>query len=96
MKITEKDVEHVATLARLRFKEDEVNLFTQQLNDILEYFEKLKNINTKNIDPSTHAVNLSNVFREDEVRSSLPSDESLKNAPDSEQTYFKVPKIIEV
>jgi aspartyl-tRNA(Asn)/glutamyl-tRNA(Gln) amidotransferase subunit C len=96
MKITKKDVEHVATLARLRFKEDEVNLFAQQLNDILEYFEKLRNINTTNVNPSTHAVNLTNAFREDNVKSSLPSDESLKNAPDSEQTYFKVPKIIEV
>ena len=78
MQITKKDVEHVATLARLRFKEDEVNLFTQQLNDILEYFEKLKNVNTTDVEPSTHAVNLSNAFREDDVKTSLASDESLK------------------
>ena len=96
MQITKKDVEHVATLARLRFKEDEVNLFTQQLNDILEYFEKLKNVNTTDVEPSTHAVNLSNAFREDDVKTSLASDESLKNAPDSEQSFFKVPKMIEV
>jgi len=96
MKITKKDVEHVAALAHLRFKEDEVNLFTKQLNDILENFEKLKNVDTTDVEPSTHAVNLSNVFREDDAGNSLPSDESLKNAPDSEQSYFKVPKIIEV
>ena len=96
MKITNKDVEHVATLARLRFDKEEVGLFTDQLNKILGYFEKLKNVDTTNVAPSTHAVDLSNAFREDAVKKSLPSDESLKNAPDSEQSFFKVPKIIEV
>jgi aspartyl-tRNA(Asn)/glutamyl-tRNA(Gln) amidotransferase subunit C len=96
MKITKKDVTHVATLARLQFKEDEISKFAHQLNNILEYFEKLQNVDTTGVEPSTHAVNLSNVFREDIERKSLPSEKALKNAPDSEQSFFRVPKIIEV
>lgn len=96
MKITKKDVMHVATLARLQFKEDEISTFAHQLNNILEYFEKLQNVDTTGVESSTHAVNLSNVFREDIERKSLPSEKALKNAPDSEQSFFRVPKIIEV
>lgn len=96
MKITKKNVAQAATLARLRFKEDELELFTSQLNHILEYFGKLQDVDTTDVEPSTHAVQLSNTFREDVVKGSLSSNASLANAPDSEKSYFKVPKIIEV
>ena len=96
MNITRKDVEHVASLARLQFSPDELDLYTQQLNSILSHFQKLQNVDTTDVPPSTHAVALKNVFRPDAVRDSLPVEEALSNAPDSEQTCFKVPKIIEV
>jgi len=96
MKITKEDVKHVAKLARLRFTDEEIAPFTEQLNDILEYFEKLKNVDTSHVNPSTHAVNLTNAFREDVVKDSIPTEKALKNAPDTEKTYYKVPKIIQV
>jgi len=77
MKITKKDVMYVATLAHLQFKEDEISTFAHQLNNILEYFEKLQNVDTTDVEPSTHAVNLSNVFRGDIEQKSLPSDKAL-------------------
>ena len=95
MKITRSDVEHVAQLARLRFSEDQLALFTEQLDTLLSYFDKLQEVDTTGIEPSTHAVSMSNAFREDQVRLSSPEDDALKNAPASERGCFKVPKIIE-
>jgi aspartyl-tRNA(Asn)/glutamyl-tRNA(Gln) amidotransferase subunit C len=95
MKITRDDVEHVAALARLRFTEDELGLFTDQMNTILSYFDTLQQLDTTGVEPSTHAVNLLNAFREDLVRPSLAGEEALKNAPAHEHSCFKVPKIIE-
>ncbi len=96
MKISKKDVEHVASLARLQFSEEETALFTHQLNSILEYFEKLQNVDTTDVAPSFHAVDVRNAFRDDIPGDSLPVQESLKNAPEPVQSFFKVPKIIEV
>jgi len=96
MKIQRTDVEHVAGLARLRFQEHELDMFTRQLNDILEYFEKLQQVDTAHVAPATHAVSLSNAFREDDADNSLPAESALSNAPDTEGSFFKVPKIIEV
>ncbi len=95
MKITRNDVEHVAQLARLRFTEDQLALFTEQLNTLLSYFDKLREADTTGIEPSTHAVNLCNAFRKDLARQSLVEDDALRNAPASERGCFKVPKIIE-
>ncbi len=96
MNITRKDVEHVASLARLQFSPDELDLYTQQLNSILNHFQKLQNVDTTDVPSSTHAVDVNNAFREDTAGPSLTTEESLKNAPEAEQTCFKVPKIIEV
>jgi aspartyl-tRNA(Asn)/glutamyl-tRNA(Gln) amidotransferase subunit C len=96
MSITKKDVQYVAGLAHLQFSDSEVDCFVEQMGGILEYFKKLQDIDTTNVSPSTHAVSLSNAFREDETTDSLPTEEALKNAPETDQTYFKVPKIIEV
>ena len=95
MKVTKHDVEHVANLARLRFSDDEVPVFAEQLTGILDFFEKLQLVDTAGITPSTHAVNLTNALRNDEPKDCLPVDASLKNAPEAVQSYFKVPKIIE-
>ncbi len=95
MKITKTDVEHVARLARLRFAEDQLDLCTEQLNSILSYFDKLQELDTSGVEPSTHAVSLCNAFRDDLVKQSLPEEISLQNAPDSEHGCFKVPKVIE-
>ena len=95
MRITRIDVEHVAQLARLRFSEDQLVLFTEQLNTLLSYFDKLQEVDTTGIEPSTHAVSLCNAFREDLSRPSIVEDDALRNAPASERGCFKVPKIIE-
>jgi len=95
MKLTLEDVEHVALLARLKLSEEEKHLFTTQLAKILEYVEKLNELNTDEVEPLFHVVPLSNVFREDEVRPSLPLEKVLKNAPKSSHGCFNVPKIIE-
>jgi len=95
MKLTLKDVEHVALLARLELSEGEKKLFTTRLTKILEYPEKLDELNTDDVEPLFHVVPLSNVFREDEVKPSLPLEKVLKNAPKASHDCFNVPKIIE-
>ncbi|MDI3533756.1 MAG: aspartyl-tRNA(Asn)/glutamyl-tRNA(Gln) amidotransferase subunit [Thermosediminibacterales bacterium] len=95
MKISKKDVEHVANLARLHLDEQEKENYTKQLNSILEYMEKLNLLDTEDVPPTSHVIPLKNVFREDKVRDSLSNEEVLANAPDAEDGYFKVPKIIE-
>jgi aspartyl-tRNA(Asn)/glutamyl-tRNA(Gln) amidotransferase subunit C len=70
-------------------------VFTEQLNALLSYFDKLQEIDTTGVEPSTHAVAMCNAFREDMPRPSIVEDEALRNAPASERGCFKVPKIIE-
>jgi aspartyl-tRNA(Asn)/glutamyl-tRNA(Gln) amidotransferase subunit C len=93
--ITEKDVEYVAKLARLKLKEDQRHKFTGQLNSILEYIKKLNELDTSKVAPTSHVVPLQNVRRKDIVKPSVSTEDALKNAPDKEQGYFKVPAIIE-
>ncbi len=85
----------MARLARLKLSEEEKKIFSHQLNEILEYMEKLKTLNTENIEPTFHPLPLSNVWREDKVKKTLPQEEVLGNAPEKERGYFKVPRIIE-
>jgi len=95
MKITREQVENVARLAKLAISEREKELFTRQLGEILTYIEKLKELDTSKVDPTSHVLPIKNIFREDEVRPSLPREEILKNAPDRTEEFFRVPKIIE-
>ena len=95
MKISREEVEHVALLARLKFSEEEKGRFTFQMNSILEYMEKLGELDTARVEPTFHAVTRSNVFREDVFKPSLPRDLTLSNAPDGGSGLFQVPKIIE-
>ena len=95
MSISIQDVEHVAKLARLELKEEEKQQFTNQLNAILKYAEQLNQLNTDKVNPTSHAMKLSNVMREDVVRDSLPLEKVMLNAPDEEDGQFKVPAVLE-
>ena len=94
MPVTKKDVEHIAKLARLEFNEQQKEKLTQEMNDILGYIEKLNEVDTSNVEPLSHVIELSNVMREDEVKPSLSQKEALKNAPEKTEKFFKVPKVI--
>jgi aspartyl-tRNA(Asn)/glutamyl-tRNA(Gln) amidotransferase subunit C len=100
MAITKKDVEHVARLARLALTEEEKERYTAQLGQILGYVEKLSELNTKDIAPTSHVLPLANVWREDKVEPSTAltlgaPEDILANAPEREGSLFKVKKIIE-
>ncbi len=95
MKITKDEVEHVAKLARQAITAEETERYSQQLSNILTYIEKLKELDTSKVEPTSHVLPMKNIFREDEVRPSLPREEILKNAPDRTEEFFRVPKIIE-
>jgi aspartyl-tRNA(Asn)/glutamyl-tRNA(Gln) amidotransferase subunit C len=95
MGIDVKAVEHVANLARLELTDGEKQKFTQQLNAILKFAEKLNELNTDDVEPTTHVLKLSNVMREDEARPSISRDVALRNAPDEEEGQFKVPAVLE-
>jgi aspartyl-tRNA(Asn)/glutamyl-tRNA(Gln) amidotransferase subunit C len=94
VKITPSEVEHVADLGRLSFTPDEINSFSRHLNDILTYVATLERLDTSKVEPTSHVVELTNVFREDRTEPSLPVDESLSNAAENEGGTFIVPRII--
>jgi aspartyl-tRNA(Asn)/glutamyl-tRNA(Gln) amidotransferase subunit C len=89
------DVRKVALLARLKLSDAEAEHFASQLGDVLGYIKLLEEVNTEEIDPMVHAIELSNVFRRDEVRPSLPRDAALANAPKTDGRFFLVPQIID-
>lgn len=88
-------VRKVANLARLKLTDAEVADYASKLGSVLKYVDALNEVNTDGVEPMVHAVELSNVFRPDEVRESLPRDEALKNAPKTDGTFFLVPQILE-
>ncbi|MFP3867701.1 MAG: Asp-tRNA(Asn)/Glu-tRNA(Gln) amidotransferase subunit GatC [Desulfobacteraceae bacterium] len=94
MALTSKQVYHVAHLARLTLTAAEVELFTRQLNDILDHVEKLNGLDTSGVPPMAHVLEISNAFRADIVRDSLPREQSLQNAPAQERGGFLVPRVI--
>jgi aspartyl-tRNA(Asn)/glutamyl-tRNA(Gln) amidotransferase subunit C len=89
------DIKYVANLARLKLTPEEEQKLGSQLGNILGYIEKLKEVDVSGIEPTAHAFPLINVFRQDEVRPSLPHDEALRNAPSKSGGLFVVPKIVE-
>ena len=95
MSITIKDVEHVAKLARLDLSDQEKQQFNEQLNAILKYAQKLNELDTDNVPPTSHVLHVSNVMREDKVSPSLPIEKVLLNAPDEEEGQIKVPAVLE-
>jgi len=95
MKISNKDVEHVAKLARLGLSEDEKRSLTEQLTKILGYAETINKLDTKNVPPTSHAIPMKNVYRQDKVVAFENVKDITANAPDSEDNMFSVPKIME-
>jgi aspartyl-tRNA(Asn)/glutamyl-tRNA(Gln) amidotransferase subunit C len=95
MKISKEIVKPIAHLSRLEFKDGEIEIYQLQLSRILEYVEKLNEVDTKDVEPMSHVLSLNNIFREDMVKESLSREEALRNAPDSTDRFFRVPKIIE-
>ena len=95
MELTREEVYRVALLARLRLLPEEVEQLTEQLRNILQYMEQLGQLDTSEVEPFTHAVNISNPLREDIVSNTPNADAILANAPAKSETFFRVPKIIE-
>ncbi len=95
MKINREDVEHVARLARLALQPAELDALTGQMDAILDYVEKLNELDTEGITPTAHAVPMENAFREDLVKPSIGIARAQQNAPDKDGSCFKVPKVIE-
>lgn len=91
--ITIQDVEHVAKLARLELTEEEKELYTKQLGDVLEYVNQMNEVDTSNVEPMTQVVDFVNVMREDEVHYDNTKEELMANAPQEENGFFRVPKI---
>ncbi len=89
-----EEVEHVALLARLELNPEEVRLYQEQLSKILDYAQKLEELDTENIAPMAHVLPLQNVFRADEVGTHLDQELVLANAPERAGEFFKVPKIV--
>jgi aspartyl-tRNA(Asn)/glutamyl-tRNA(Gln) amidotransferase subunit C len=89
-----KEVEHVALLARLELTDKEKEVYSRQLSDILEHARKLQQLDTKDVPPTAHVLPLQNVLREDRVGEHLPPEKVLANAPDRQDDFFKVPRII--
>lgn len=95
MKITSEDVRHIASLSRLSLSDKEIETFSGQLSSIIEYVEQLNSLDTTNIEPTSHVIPLNNVMRDDIPAASLPVEDALRNAPDSTEKFYRVPKIIE-
>jgi len=95
MEISKEQVERVAKLARLEVSEDEKTVFARQLSSILTHIDQLKELDTAGVEPTATVLPTDNVFRDDEVRPSLPQEQALANAPDQAEGFFRVPKILE-
>ncbi|MGD9487047.1 MAG: Asp-tRNA(Asn)/Glu-tRNA(Gln) amidotransferase subunit GatC [Calditrichaceae bacterium] len=94
MSVSSQEVEKIAHLARLTLTEDEKQKFTGQINQILDYVEKLDELDTENVEPLSHSQDITNVFREDVLGKSLSQDKALENAPAKTDKFFRVPKVV--
>lgn len=92
--VTLDDVRKIAELAHLRFDGAELSKYTEQLNRILQYVDKLNELNTDDVEITYHPIDYPNVFREDELRECLSVDDALMNAPQKNWQYFVVPKVV--
>ncbi|MGE3523924.1 MAG: Asp-tRNA(Asn)/Glu-tRNA(Gln) amidotransferase subunit GatC [Candidatus Dadabacteria bacterium] len=95
MKISKEEVVKVAELARLEFTDEELDEFTEQLGKILTYIEKLGELDTTGVEPTSHVLDIATPLRDDKVVKWLTQEEALSNAPDEEDGYFAVPQVIE-
>ncbi len=88
-------IDSLAALARLNLTENEKELFSSQVGNIIDYIGKLNELDTSQVEPTAHVLPIKNVFREDSLRDSLPQAKALKNAPQKDDSFYRVPKIIE-
>ena len=94
MTIPIEDVEHVARLARLKLTDEEKETYRRQLSDVLEHARRISEVDTSEVPPTSHTLPIRNVFREDDVKPSLPVEEATGNAPWAVNGAFKVPRIL--
>lgn len=95
MKITGEEIQKIALLSRLHIEENQVDAVEKQLSDILSYMDLLKEVDITDVEPTAHAVTMRNIMREDVPHESLPHEAALANAPEPENGYFKVPKVLQ-
>jgi aspartyl-tRNA(Asn)/glutamyl-tRNA(Gln) amidotransferase subunit C len=95
VRLSKEEVEHVALLARLELTAQEQERLTEQLNSILDHFQALSELDTSAVPPTSHVVEITNVFREDEPGPCLTSDQALSGAPDRVGDTFRVPRVVE-
>ena len=94
-RISKEQVQHVANLARLAITEEETEMLTKQLDQIITFAEQLNELDTENVEPTTHVLHMKNVLREDKASQGLAREEVLKNAPDHQDGQIRVPGIME-
>jgi aspartyl-tRNA(Asn)/glutamyl-tRNA(Gln) amidotransferase subunit C len=94
MKITKDEVLHVADLARLDLDEESIEKFAGQIDEILGYIEKLNQVDTRDVKPTSHAIFLTNAFRDDEEKEHIDRELALANAPEKEDGRFVVPRVV--
>ena len=100
--VEEKDVLYISSLSKIEIDEDKMEIFTKEFNKILDYMDKLNELDTEGVEPTSHVLDITNVFRKDvpyatskTFSGALSRDEALKNAPEKESGHFKVPIVIE-
>lgn len=93
--IDEKTVRQVAHLARLKIDDQELARYTRQLADVLDYIRRLNEVDTTDVPPTAHVLDVQNVLRDDVVRNTLTADDALANAPARQDPFFKVPKVLD-
>lgn len=95
MSVSRDDVQHVAQLARLDFSEEDEAKMTDELSRILDYIDKLNELDTSGVPPMSHVLDVTNVFRADDVQERIERGQALELAPDADDEYFRVPNVIE-
>ncbi|HEX6983254.1 MAG TPA: Asp-tRNA(Asn)/Glu-tRNA(Gln) amidotransferase subunit GatC [Balneolaceae bacterium] len=95
MSVTREDVDYVANLARLQLNPEETEALVRDMNQILEHMETLEEVDTSDVEPLEHVIDLEYRLRDDKAEEPLPHQDALKNAPDADSDYFRVPKVIE-
>lgn len=94
MAISRDEVQHVAQLARLDFTEDEEEQMAEEMSQILDYVDKLDELDTSGVPPMSHVLDVTNVFRKDEIESRIDQEQALEPAPERDGGYFQVPKVV--
>jgi len=95
MSVSKKDVDYVADLARLQLTEEETESLASDMNQILDYMTTLEEVDTSDVEPLEHVIDLEYRLRDDEAKEPLSNEDALKNAPDADSDYFRVPRVIE-